>query len=86
MLALLHPIISDCHCIVFDRSILSAFVPDESMHRAPIAAFFFSITRMTFTGDLDLAAHLSLLLFSPPLAPLSPCFVLCGGGSEEQEN
>ena len=25
MLALLHPIISDCHCIVFDRRILSAF-------------------------------------------------------------
>ena len=61
MLALLHPIISDCHCIVFDRRILSAFC--SQWITALGLCILFSITQMTFTGPgAPLFSHLSLLL------------------------
>ena len=65
MLALLHPIISDCHCIVFDRRILSAFC--SQWITALGLCILFSITQMTFTGP-------GAPLISSLIAPLP---VLC---------
>ena len=77
MLALLHPIISDCHCIVFDRRILSAFCSRWITALSP--AFF---SPFHFWDDIfrTWRPFSSLIVPDlPPSAPLTPCFVLCGG-------
>ena len=77
MLALLHPIISDCHCIVFDRRILSAFC-SQWITAPSEACILFSITQMTFTGP----GGLSLALISQCscfTSPRSSHTLFCGG-------
>ena len=77
MLTVLHPIISDCHCIVFDRRILSAFC-SQWITALLTAAAFSSRDRFVFSDDIyrDLEAQLSSLT---PLAGVLCCV-------EEEEN